>query len=154
MLLVGNKSDLDSQRRVSLEEAQQFSCAAAMPYIECSAKLRINVDQAFHELVRIIRKFQLAERPYIEDSYKRKSKRRCSILWIVLICWSSSYNKTKSEEEKRVSYLLGHLNRKQNSMQSLCAAMVCGRLLSDWHAQWNFFAISDKMVVNIFYEYN
>lgn len=80
MLLVGNKSDLDHQRRVSLEEAQQFSCAVGMPYIECSAKLRINVDQAFHELVRIIRKFQLAERPYIEENYKRKSKKRCCIL--------------------------------------------------------------------------
>ncbi|XP_055303550.1 ras-like protein 2 [Sitodiplosis mosellana] len=80
MLLVGNKSDLEHQRRVSLEEAQQFSCSVGMPYIECSAKLRINVDQAFHELVRIIRKFQIAERPYVEDNYKRKSKRKCCIL--------------------------------------------------------------------------
>lgn len=80
MLLVGNKSDLSDHRRVSLEEAQQFSCSVGMPYIECSAKLRINVDQAFHELVRIIRKFQIAERPYIEDAYKRKSKKRCCIL--------------------------------------------------------------------------
>lgn len=108
MLLVGNKSDLDHKRRVSnfglqskynqnmlfnlcnilniifmqvsLEEAQQFAGSVGMPYIECSAKLRINVDQAFHELVRIIRKFQLAERPYIEDSYKRKNKKRCCIL--------------------------------------------------------------------------
>lgn len=66
--------------QVSLEEAQQFACSVCMPYIECSAKLRINVDQAFHELVRIIRKFQLAERPYIEESYKRKNKKRCCIL--------------------------------------------------------------------------
>ncbi|KAG4078293.1 hypothetical protein HA402_013003 [Bradysia odoriphaga] len=80
MLLVGNKSDLEHQRHVSLEEAQQFSCSVGMPYIECSAKLRINVDQAFHELVRIVRKFQLAERPYIEESYKRKNKKRCCIL--------------------------------------------------------------------------
>lgn len=51
-----------------------------MPYIECSAKLRINVDQAFHELVRIVRKFQLAERPYIENNPKGKHKKRCIIL--------------------------------------------------------------------------
>lgn len=80
MLLVGNKSDLEHQRQVSLEEAQQFSCSVGMPYIECSAKLRINVDQAFHELVRIVRKFQLAERPYIEEQYKLKNKKRCTIL--------------------------------------------------------------------------
>lgn len=107
MLLVGNKSDMEHQRRVncakhehvvsykqrhfeftfvfcaglkvSLEEAQQFSCSVGMPYIECSAKLRVNVDQAFHELVRIIRKFQITERAYAEDSYKRKSKKRCCI---------------------------------------------------------------------------
>lgn len=42
--------------------------------------MRINVDQAFHELVRIIRKFQIAERPYVEDTYKRKSKKKCCIL--------------------------------------------------------------------------
>lgn len=80
MLMVGNKSDLESQRRVSLEEAQNFSRTLGIPYIECSAKLRINVDQAFHELVRIVRKFQQAERPYIEDNYKRKSKKGCCAL--------------------------------------------------------------------------
>lgn len=71
---------LKFSQQVSLEEAQQYACAAGMPYIECSAKLRINVDQAFHELVRIIRKFQLAERPYIEESYKRRNKKKCCIL--------------------------------------------------------------------------
>ena len=33
------------------------------PYIECSAKMRMNVDQAFHELVRLVRRFQALERP-------------------------------------------------------------------------------------------
>lgn len=81
MLMVGNKSDLDVQRRVPLEEAQQLCRQLGTPYIECSAKQRVNVDQAFHELVRIIRKFQLAERAYnIEESYKSKSKRKCCIL--------------------------------------------------------------------------
>lgn len=80
MLMVGNKSDLDAQRRVSLEEAQQMCRNLGTPYIECSAKQRVNVDQAFHELVRIVRKFQLAERPIIEESYRRKNKRKCCIL--------------------------------------------------------------------------
>ncbi|XP_055698898.1 ras-like protein 2 [Phlebotomus papatasi] len=80
MILVGNKSDLEAQRRVSLEEAQQLCRQLGIPYIECSAKHRINVDQAFHELVRIVRKFQEAERPFFEEKYKRRNKRKCCIL--------------------------------------------------------------------------
>uniref|UniRef100_A0A0K8TPU4 Putative ras subfamily protein of ras small gtpase n=1 Tax=Tabanus bromius TaxID=304241 RepID=A0A0K8TPU4_TABBR len=82
MLMVGNKSDLEHQRRVSLEEAQNFSRSLGIPYIECSAKLRVNVDQAFHELVRIVRKFQAAERQFIEEEYKRnkRNKKGCCML--------------------------------------------------------------------------
>ncbi|XP_055382567.1 ras-like protein 2 [Condylostylus longicornis] len=79
MLMVGNKSDLDRQRQVSLDEAQNMSRSLGIPYIECSAKLRINVDQAFHELIRVIRRFQVAERPYIEEGYGKKSKNKCCL---------------------------------------------------------------------------
>lgn len=80
MLMVGNKCDLEQHRQVSLEEAQNVSRNLMIPYIECSAKARVNVDQAFHELVRIVRKFQIAERPFLEESYNRKSKRKCCVL--------------------------------------------------------------------------
>uniref|UniRef100_U5EVV1 Putative ras oncoprotein at 64b n=1 Tax=Corethrella appendiculata TaxID=1370023 RepID=U5EVV1_9DIPT len=80
MLMVGNKSDLEHQRHVSLDEAQQLSRQLKIPYIECSAKLRINVDQAFHELVRVVRKFQQSERPLLKDEYGNKKKKRCCIL--------------------------------------------------------------------------
>lgn len=81
MLLVGNKSDLKHHRQVSREEAQQFSDSVGVPYIECSAKEGINVVEAFHELVRIIRKFHLAERPHFEEAQRLKGKqRRCCML--------------------------------------------------------------------------
>lgn len=80
MLMVGNKCDLEHQRQVGLEEAQNVSRSLMIPYIECSAKLRINVDQAFHELVRLVRKFQIAERPHIEPRYRDKKKRKCCVL--------------------------------------------------------------------------
>ncbi|XP_037813328.1 ras-like protein 2 [Lucilia sericata] len=80
MLLVGNKCDIEQQRQVSLEEAQNASRQMMIPYIECSAKLRINIDQAFHELVRLVRKFQIAERPLIEERHKDRKKRRCCVL--------------------------------------------------------------------------
>ncbi|XP_001604213.2 ras-like protein 2 [Nasonia vitripennis] len=78
MLMVGNKADLDHQRAVSVEEAQNLARQLKIPYIECSAKLRMNVDQAFHELVRIVRKFQLSERPPLKPNYKKNKK--CCVL--------------------------------------------------------------------------
>lgn len=80
MLMVGNKSDLESQRTVSLEDAQQLSRQLKIPYIECSAKLKINIDQAFHELVRVVRKFQISERPLLRDEYRKKNKSKCCVL--------------------------------------------------------------------------
>lgn len=61
-----------------MEKAQELSRLLKIPYLECSAKLRINVDQAFYELVRIVRRFQSAERPvdYERDS-KPRDKRCC-----------------------------------------------------------------------------
>ena len=40
----------------------------------------MNVDQSFYELVRLIRKFQVAERPLNKPSGKDK-KNPCVIVW-------------------------------------------------------------------------
>lgn len=79
MLMVGNKADLEHLRLVTQMDAQNLSRQLKIPYIECSAKLRMNVDQAFHELVRIVRKFQLSERPPLKANYN-KNKKKCSLL--------------------------------------------------------------------------
>jgi len=79
MLMVGNKADLEHQRMVTMSDAQTLARQLKIPYIECSAKLRMNVDQAFHELVRIVRKFQLSERPPLKPSYDSR-KRKCCLL--------------------------------------------------------------------------
>lgn len=80
MLIVGNKADLETQRVVSLEEAQALSRQLKVPYIECSAKARMNVDQAFHELVRLVRRFQEAERMNTKNYYESGKKKKCTIL--------------------------------------------------------------------------
>ena len=49
--------------QVSSEEVHVLARQLKAPYIECSAKMRMNVDQAFHELVRLVRRFQALERP-------------------------------------------------------------------------------------------
>ncbi|NXU62544.1 RRAS2 protein, partial [Horornis vulcanius] len=59
MILVGNKADLDHQRQVIhlLLVTAHFlpENSLKVMYMEASAKIRLNVDQAFHELVRVIR---------------------------------------------------------------------------------------------------
>ncbi|GFT65756.1 ras-like protein 2 [Nephila pilipes] len=79
MLLVANKCDLDSQRVIPSTEIQQRAQQLKIPYVECSAMQGRNVENAFYELVRQVRKFQAAERPPIKPS-KSKPRRKCVIL--------------------------------------------------------------------------
>lgn len=78
MILIGNKAHLDHQRQVTQEEGQQLARQLKVTYMEASAKIRMNVDQAFHELVRVVRKFQEQEcPPSPEPTRKEKDKKGC-----------------------------------------------------------------------------
>ncbi|KAM5131830.1 ras-related protein R-Ras [Mantella aurantiaca] len=78
MILVGNKADLDLQRQVTKEEALNFARENRIPYMEASAKIRLNVDESFHELVRAIRKFQEMESPPTPAfNPKKKESKSC-----------------------------------------------------------------------------
>ncbi|XP_072127688.1 ras-related protein R-Ras2-like [Mobula birostris] len=63
MILIGNKADLEHQRQVTKEESDSLARQLKVTYLEASAKIRLNVDNAFHNLVRAIRKFQELESP-------------------------------------------------------------------------------------------
>lgn len=54
VLVVGNKLDLEIERQVSYEEGLAFARALNCPFLETSAKQRINVEEAFYGLVRLI----------------------------------------------------------------------------------------------------
>ncbi|XP_077404003.1 ras-related protein Rab-42a [Vanacampus margaritifer] len=51
-ILIGHKSDLKKERKVSLDEAEQLAAELGIRYIETSAKCNINVDRAFAHLTR------------------------------------------------------------------------------------------------------
>ncbi|KAK5165541.1 RAS1 protein [Saxophila tyrrhenica] len=57
IIVVGNKCDLDMERQVSIEEGRQLAASFGCDFIETSAKNRINVDNAFFDIVREIRKY-------------------------------------------------------------------------------------------------
>jgi len=54
---VGNKCDLDHEREVSVEEGQNLARQFGCKFIETSAKSRKNVEQAFYDIVREIRRY-------------------------------------------------------------------------------------------------
>ncbi|KAF9434617.1 Ras GTPase [Entomortierella beljakovae] len=57
IILVANKCDLEHERQVSTHEGRELAKQFNSRLIETSAKQRINVDEAFYNLVREIRRF-------------------------------------------------------------------------------------------------
>ncbi|KAH9974824.1 24 kDa ras-like protein [Russula compacta] len=55
IVLVGNKSDLEYERRVDMVEGQRFAQELGCRFVETSAKLGINVTETFTDLVCEIR---------------------------------------------------------------------------------------------------
>ena len=50
-VLVGNKIDLEDERKVSTEEAQELAAIHKMKYFETSAKLNKNIDELMSHLM-------------------------------------------------------------------------------------------------------
>src|SRR5690554_5439809 len=55
MVLVGNKCDLEEDRQVTKEEGEELAKEWGIPFFETSAKYRINIEECFFELVRMVR---------------------------------------------------------------------------------------------------
>lgn len=78
-VLVGNKCDLDSEREVPKEKGEELARELGCKFMESSAKTKINVAEAFHELVREIKRFR-KENGQGEEKSSEKKKRKCTIL--------------------------------------------------------------------------
>ncbi|KAI5952242.1 RAS1 [Candida jiufengensis] len=79
VLVVGNKCDLEMERQVSYEEGQALANSFGCPFLETSAKMRINVEEAFFDLVKHINftEYNLKrrdEKDGIEDSNIQQSQ--------------------------------------------------------------------------------
>ncbi|KCV68916.1 Ras-like protein [Fonticula alba] len=71
IIIVGNKCDREMERKITKEMgkdlARQFNCK----FIEASAKSKINVDEAFYELVREIRRYHKESQPRSSPGKRR-----------------------------------------------------------------------------------
>ena len=56
MLIGGNKSDLEDQRKVNVNEVKTFAQENNVTHISCDAKEGINVELAFYKLVEDVLK--------------------------------------------------------------------------------------------------
>jgi len=52
MILIGNKNDLEHQRVVSMTDGRDRAARWGCPFLETSAKLNVNIEQAFVEVVK------------------------------------------------------------------------------------------------------
>lgn len=57
IIVVGNKCDLEAERQVSKQEGEALARNFGCKFIETSAKSRLNVDNAFYDIVREIRRY-------------------------------------------------------------------------------------------------
>lgn len=82
MIILGNKCDLENEREVPTIEGREMAKQLGSPFLETSAKARINVEEAFFELVREIRKYNVKSTettaPVANKPVHRK--RRCNLL--------------------------------------------------------------------------
>ena len=56
VMLVGNKSDKVTERKVSTQEGHALARKLGCEFVEASAKDNINVEKAFYDVVRLLRR--------------------------------------------------------------------------------------------------
>lgn len=79
-IIVGNKCDLEKQRKVTTSSAKELASEIGAMSLETSAKTGANVVLAFYSVVREIKKWKAEHEKPIGDDSSSKKKGLCSLL--------------------------------------------------------------------------
>ncbi|EGG24510.1 hypothetical protein DFA_02753 [Cavenderia fasciculata] len=71
ILVIGNKADLESDRQVSSDEAQQLCAKWGVEFMEASAKTGMNIDSVFESVVKQVQDKLLAKKPKKQSILKK-----------------------------------------------------------------------------------
>jgi small GTP-binding protein len=77
MVLVGNMTDLESERVVSTEEGNNLANKWGIKFFETSSKIGENLDESFIQLVREVRKFKDDQMNLYKN--EKKNEKNCLI---------------------------------------------------------------------------
>eukprot|EP01120_Amphizonella_sp_Union-15-10_P006994 TRINITY_DN2318_c0_g1_i1.p1 TRINITY_DN2318_c0_g1~~TRINITY_DN2318_c0_g1_i1.p1 ORF type:complete len:193 (-),score=37.90 TRINITY_DN2318_c0_g1_i1:115-693(-) len=78
IVVVGNKCDLEDLRAVTYQQGKEWTDNFGLDFFEVSAKQRINIDEAFFQLVRQIRKERDEHQP--KKPRRKGRKNLCTVL--------------------------------------------------------------------------
>ena len=73
MILVGNKSDLEDERQIPMEQGEELACENGLMYIETSAKTGNNVEAAFSYLINAVYA-QHTEADFSQEAYVNQQR--------------------------------------------------------------------------------
>ena len=87
IIIVGNKSDLNIKRAITIEEAEEFCNKNNLKYFDISVKDNINIKESFNYLINLIstkeKNYDIIENEYIKKesfeivAYNNKKKKKC-----------------------------------------------------------------------------
>ncbi|XP_064401184.1 ras-related protein O-RAL-like [Halichondria panicea] len=80
LILVGNKVDLDG-REVGNDEATGLASSWGAPYIETSAKTKLNVDKVYYDLLKQIQARKQAQGQTTSTSTKKPKKKKTCVIF-------------------------------------------------------------------------
>ena len=76
--LVGNKIDMDDERKVKTEEGQKLAEELGVPFVETSAKSGVNIDNIFSDITeRIDKEFGNIQKVRKNISYQAPGRKCC-----------------------------------------------------------------------------